>query len=299
MARDELPVSPAEVPKLSATGADRLLAALETTVPERPPCVELPTRLQGPAFVFGDTHGDWLSTMEVVHAFQEAGPSSVLVGLGDYVDRAPSDLPFGCVANALFLLGLAARFPDRVYLLQGNHETSRRIGAVPHTLPEEVELLWGPTADRYDRLMGLLERGPLAATAPSGAYFAHAGFPRGPLPSPWHQALARPDAERLLELVWAEPSSSHVRRGAIPPWTERDLNGFLEAAGLTTFWRGHDPDLSGRAEFHGRVMTLHTSRLYQRYGGVLMAVVPLDHHLTSVAEAELRHLSTETVPIRR
>jgi hypothetical protein len=295
MTADELPSSPSDVLALSASDVDRLFEELERRVPQRPPVAEVAGARKGSAFVFGDTHGDWRSTVEVVRAFEAAGPASVLVGLGDYVDRSPTDLPCGSVANALYLLALEARLPDRVFLLQGNHETMRSIGARPHTLPEEVARLWGPGLDRYARLMGLFERGPLAATAPCGAYLAHAGFPRGELPPRWEDALARPDEERLLELVWGEPDASTVRRGAIAPWTERDLDGFLDATGLLTIWRGHDPDLAGQPLYHGRVMTLHTTRLYERYGGILCAVLPLDRSLRRVGDAELRHLATETV----
>lgn len=293
MATDRLPASPAEILALDPGGADRLLDALESSVPRRPPLVDLPALSSGVAVVFGDTHGDWLSTVEVVRAFEEAGRSAVLVGLGDYVDRSPSDLPCGSVANALYLLSYAARDPDRVFLLQGNHETTRRIGAVPHTLPTEVRRLWGPGRERYDRVMGLLERGGLAAASRSGAYFAHAGFPRGELPASWQDAVNPADEERLLELVWSEPDASLGHRGAVPPWTERELERFLASTGLSTVWRGHDADLTGRPLYGGRVMTLHTTRIYRQFGGVLLAVVPLDRRLARVGEAELRHLPTE------
>jgi hypothetical protein len=299
MTAEEFPSSPSEILRLSAAEADALFDRLERHVPVRPACVELPGVANGSAFVFGDTHGDWLSTLEVVRAFDAAGPSSVLVGLGDYVDRSPTDLPFGSVANALYLLGLEARLPERVYLLQGNHETTRRIGAVPHTLPDEVARLWGPGGRRYDRLVELFERGPLAATSSCGAYFAHAGFPRGDLPPSWRAAFEAPSEERLLELVWAEPDASRTRRGAIPPWTEEDLDRFFEATGLSTFWRGHDPGLAGRALYHRRAMTLHTTRIYREYGGVLLAVLSLDRPLRAVDAAELRHLSTEKLPTNR
>jgi hypothetical protein len=292
MPSEALPASPEAILRLTPAGADRLLDELEATVPTRPPFVQLPRRTGGVAVVFGDSHGDWRSTLEVVRTFDAGGPSSVLVGLGDYVDRSPPDLPCGSVANALFLLGLAARHPESVYLLQGNHETTRRIGAYPHTLPTEVEQLW-PGSERYDRLLGLLERGPLAATLPCGAYLAHAGFPRGDLGATWTDALARPGDERLLELVWAECDASDARRGAVAPWGERDLDRFLAASGLLTVWRGHDPDLVGRALYGGRVMTLHTTRIYERYGGVLVALLPLDRSLARVEDAEVRHLATE------
>jgi len=293
MPAPELPSSPLEVVALTARDADAVLATLEASVPRRPGFVEIPRTEGGSAVVFGDTHGDWRSTVEAVRLFEAAGPSSVLVGLGDYVDRAPSDCPCGSVANAVYLLGLVARYPERVYLLQGNHETMRRVGAVPHTLPSEVERLWGPAVERYDRLMGLLERGPLVATAPCGAYLAHAGFPRGELPPRWSDVLTEPDLERLVEIVWSECDASTTRRGAIAPWGPGDLDRFLRASGLSTVWRGHDPDVVGRPLYRGRVMTLHTTRLYERYGGVVAAVLPLDRPLGNVGDAELRHLATE------
>jgi len=292
------PTSPSEILRLDAAGADRLLDDLEAHVPRREAYAELPALPGGSAFVIGDTHGDWRSTIEAVRQFEEAGSTSVFVGLGDYVDRSPSDLPCGAVANALYLLGLAARRPDRVFLLQGNHEAQRRIPVAPHTLPDEVERLWGPGPERYTRLMGLLERGPLAASSRSGAYFAHAGFPRGKLPGRWQDALTEPDEERLLELVWAEPEASHDRRGAVAPWTELDLDRFLAASGLSTVWRGHDPDIAGRPLYRARAMTLHTTRRYQRYGGVLLAVIPLDRPVPTVLDAELRHLATEIAGTR-
>lgn len=294
MIDQELPAEPSEVLQLGPREADDVLTLLEELVPRRPPVVEIPRAPGGSAVVFGDSHGDWRSTVEAVRIFEGAGPSSVLVGLGDYVDRAPPDCPCGSVANAVYLLGLAARFPERVFLLQGNHETMRRIGAAPHTFPSEVGRLWGRHPERYDRLMGLLERGALAATAPCGAYLAHAGFPRGELPSRWTDALAHPDVERLVEVVWSECDASTTRRGAIDPWGAGELDRFLRASGLSTVWRGHDPDVAGRPLYGGRVMTLHTTRLYERYGGVLAAVLPLDRPLTTVEGADLRHLSTES-----
>lgn len=282
--------SPQEILQLTPVGVDRLLDRLERTVPQRTPHLSLP---EAPcAIVFGDTHGDWRSSLEVVREFEAQGPGTVLIGLGDYIDRPPRDLPCGSVANALFLLMLEARSPDRVVLLQGNHETQQRIPGYPHDLPNEMTRLWGDSPGRYERLMDLLGRGPLAASSRNGAYFAHAGFPRGRLPTPWTKAFDAPDVDRLLELVWSEPQAGAGHRGAIEPWTEDELVAFLEQSSLHTFWRGHDPDLTGRSLYHGRVLTLQTTRVFRRYG-IVLAAVPLDRPLEDVAGVELRHLATE------
>jgi len=282
---------PEEILRLSGDGADELLDRLERRVPVRAPWVEIPEGPIDEALVFGDSHGDWRSTIELVRRWR-AG-NRYLVGLGDYVDRSPEDCGAGSVANALYLLGLAAESPDRVYLVQGNHELVHRIPAVPHHLPEEVDELWGPDSTRYDRILGLFERGPLAVTTKNGAYLAHAGFPREKMPSPWTRAFESPSDERLLEITWAECDASRVRRGAASPWGARDLDQFLRTTGLRLVLRGHDPDLTGRPLYGGRCLTLHTSRIYERYGGVIVAVLPLRVPLTGVSDLRVEHLASE------
>jgi len=290
---DERP-SPEAILHLTPEDADRLLEHLERNVPVRPGLVTLPATGFTEAIVFGDTHGDWRSTLEIERRFRDTdGGPRCLVGLGDYVDRHPVDCGAGSVANAMRLLGLAAQFPDRVFLLQGNHETTRRIPVIPQTLPEEVDQLWGPQVQRYIRLLALLERGPLAATTASGVYFAHAGFPRGPLASPWAARFETLDDDRLAEIVWAECDVSRSRRGATAPWGTSDLVSFLAQTGLSVFVRGHDPDLTGRPLCGGRCLTLHSTRIYERYGGVVVARVPLTGRVASVADVRIEHLPTE------
>jgi hypothetical protein len=290
---EELP-NPEEVLAWSPEEADRRLDFLERKVPVHPGFVELPSQGFPEAIVFGDTHGDWRSTLEVGKMFarKEGGPRC-LVGLGDYVDRHPSDCETGSVVTAFLLLGLAGRYPDRVFLLQGNHETTRRIPTLPHTLSEEVDELWGPEVERYNRLVALLERGPFAAASTSGAYFAHAGFPQGPLRAAWRLRFDDLDDEQLIEIVWAECDASRGRRGISEPWTAKDLDQFLSQAGLAIFLRGHDADLAGRPLYDNRCLTLHTTRIYERYGGVLLAHVPLDHPVSTLADIRVEHLATE------
>jgi hypothetical protein len=290
---DPFPGSPEALAGLATADADSFLDRLERSVPRRPALVEIGRIPGGRALVFGDSHGDWRSTRELGKAFRPDDPGMLLLGLGDYIDRAPADCGPGSVANALWLLSLEARWPERVYLLQGNHELARRLGAQPHTLPHECEELWHDGGARYERIMGLLERGPIAAVTANGAYLAHAGFPRGRLPQPWTHAFDALTDEALLDLTWAECAASHLRRGAAEPWDEEALGRFRDASGVSIVLRGHDPDLTGRPVYSRRVLTLHTCRLYQRYGGVIAAWVPLDTPLADVTALSVVHLATE------
>lgn len=278
---------------MEAAEADDLLDRLEEAVPVHATLTDLPARPTGEVLTFGDTHGDWRSTELVVEKFLEPSAARTLVGLGDYVDRAPRDCGEGSVANSLFLLGLAAEHPDRVFLLQGNHETTREIPVVPFDLPKEVDSLWGPDPERYARLVGLLGRGPLAALSPNGVFFAHGGFPRS-LPAPeWRARFDRVDEALIIELVWADCRASTTNRGLTPPFDERDLEHFFDRTGANLFLRGHDPQLAGRAVYHDRCFTLHTSRIYERYGGVIVARFPLDQPIRSMQDVAVEHLASE------
>ena len=275
---------------LTPAGADALLDRLEREVPVAPPLVKLPARPFHEAVVFGDTHGDHRSTERVAAEFLASPSDRLLVGLGDYVDRAPRDCPNGSVVNALYLLGLSARYPDRVVLIKGNHELDRWVGVRPHDLPSEVEDLWGSGGNRYERLQSLLERGPYAAVSPSGVYFAHGGFPREGLDERWESSFSAPDEELTLEVGWGECGASRAHRLVVRPFTEEELGRFLARSGARLFLRGHDPDLAGQWVFGARCLTLHTSRSYARYGGVLFASVPLDRALDAAKSIALHRI---------
>jgi hypothetical protein len=285
--------TPGELLRLSADEADQVLDELERTVPVRSAVVDLPGPPIEEAVVFGDTHGDWRSTVAVSRRFLSAVRTRIMVGLGDYVDRAPVDCGEGSVANALFLLSLTAAYPDRVFLLQGNHETHRIIPVIPHDLPEEVDQLWGPEAERYTRILGLLERGPLAAVTSSGVYLAHAGFPRVASTNDWKAAVDPRDQDTLLDIVWGDCEAARSHRGIAVRFDEPDLDRFLRSTGLHVFVRGHDPDLSGRSIYHHHCLTLHTSRTYERFGGVIIAHVPIARPVRTTDDLQIEHLDTE------
>ncbi len=287
-----LRIAPEQVLAWSPDEADGFLDLLEERVPQRPRFMELPGSDGTEVIVFGDSHGDWRSTAEPIERFRAAPERTILIGLGDYVDRAPVDCGAGSVANAVTLLGLAADHPDRVILIVGNHELVRRIPTLPHDLPEEVDELWGPEQERYERLVGLLERGPLAVRTENGVYLAHAGFPRED-DGKWAEKFEHPTDETLVDVTWSDCQGSGFDRGVGTPLTEQDVVRFLARVQCRVFLRGHDPPLTARPMFHGTVLTLHTTRRYEEFGGVVYASFRLDRPIESVRDVQLHHAAVE------
>ncbi len=110
---------------------------------------------------------------------------------------------------------------------------------------------------------------------------------------PWTRVFDRVDDHVLAEVVWAECEASRNRRGAADPWGPDDLDRFLGGTGLSVLLRGHDPDLAGQRLYADRAVTLHTTRYFQQYGGVLVGEVPLRRTVRSAADVAIAHLSTE------
>ncbi len=100
----------------------------------------------------GDTHGDFEASKIVVKNYLKSG--NILVFLGDYVDRGPNSRE-----NLDFLLQNKLKYPEQIYLLQGNHEGHRILPFYPADFWENLSSV------DYQYYAEIVEKFPLIVVA--------------------------------------------------------------------------------------------------------------------------------------
>ena len=148
----------------------------------------------------GDIHGQFADLVELMNIGGKA-PETNYLFLGDYVDRG-----YDSVETVCTVIAMKARWPGRVTLLRGNHE-SRQITQVYGFYDECLRKygnanVWKYITDMFDHL-------PLAATVDNEIFCPHGGLSPS-LDSLDHiRELGRtqevPHEGPMCDLLWSDP----------------------------------------------------------------------------------------------
>ncbi|KAB1204413.1 Serine/threonine-protein phosphatase PP1 isozyme 9 [Morella rubra] len=212
----------------------------------------------------GDIHGQYL---DLLRLFEYGGypPAANYLFLGDYVDRGKQSLETICL-----LLAFKVRYPDKVFLLRGNHEDAKinRIYGFYDECKRRFNVrLWKIFTDCFNCL-------PVAALIGDKILCMHGGL------SPELQNLDQikeiqrptdvPDSGLLCDLLWSDPDS-HVQgwgdsdRGVSFTFGPDRVDDFLAKNNLDLICRGHQVVEDGYEFFAKR--SLVTIFSAPNYGG--------------------------------
>jgi serine/threonine-protein phosphatase 2A catalytic subunit len=149
------PLTESEVRTLTDLARERFL--LESNVQPVP----------APVTICGDIHGQWHDLMELFR-IGGAAPDTNYLFMGDYVDRG-----YYSVETVSLLVCLKVRYPDRVYILRGNHE-SRQITQV-YGFYDECVRKYG-SANVWKLFTDLFDYFPLTAVVDNAIFCLHGGL---------------------------------------------------------------------------------------------------------------------------
>jgi serine/threonine-protein phosphatase PP1 catalytic subunit len=209
---------------------------------------EQPTllRVDAPAVICGDIHGQFFDLLRV---FEIGGSPAAIpyVFLGDYVDRGPNS-----IEAIAYLFSMKVKFPDRVWLLRGNHETAEQ--SEPDFFNEfkarQIETTWYAVIDVFRWL-------PIAAVVGRRIFCVHGGISQELKSLAQIEALKRPldvgDGGLLLDLLWSDPATSGNgwqanERGASRAYGPDVVADFLREEKLDLLCRAHQ-NVDGGFEF--------------------------------------------------
>eukprot|EP01013_Petalomonas_cantuscygni_P044328 TRINITY_DN8926_c0_g1_i2.p1 TRINITY_DN8926_c0_g1~~TRINITY_DN8926_c0_g1_i2.p1 ORF type:complete len:314 (+),score=50.09 TRINITY_DN8926_c0_g1_i2:120-1061(+) len=218
--------------------------------------------VSSPLTVCGDIHGQFYDLLQL---FSEAGdaPATRFVFLGDYVDRGAYSLETLCL-----LVLLMVRWPGRVVLLRGNHE-SRQITTIYGFYDECVRKHggcagWRAATDLFDAL-------PVAAVVDDAVLCVHGGLS----PTLTHidelRVLDRlcevPHEGTLCDVLWSDPGDTDgwrpSPRGAGWLFGADRAMAFVHDNGLEFVARAHQLAAEGyKLWFGDRVLTVWSAPNY-------------------------------------
>mmetsp|Transcript_32517 Transcript_32517/g.102183 ORF Transcript_32517/g.102183 Transcript_32517/m.102183 type:complete len:309 (-) Transcript_32517:98-1024(-) len=237
-------------------------------------------RVDAPVTICGDIHGQFYDLKEL---FKVGGdvPDANYLFMGDFVDRG-----YYSVETFLLLLALKVRYPKRVTLIRGNHE-SRQITQVYGFYDECLKkygntAVWRACVDVFDCLC-------LSAVVDNSVLCVHGGL------SPsldtidqiqdLHRVQEPPHEGPMCDLMWSDPDDDIQgwgisARGAGYVFGPDIADQFLYANHLELIARSHQLAMEGYKYFFGQLLvTVWSAPNYCYRCGNVAAILELDEHL--------------------
>ncbi|KAJ3259310.1 serine threonine-protein phosphatase [Boothiomyces macroporosus] len=235
-------------------------------------------KVSAPVTICGDIHGQFHDLTELFNVGGQL-PDTNYVFMGDYVDRG-----YYSVETVSLIIALKVRFPKRIAILRGNHET-RQISQVYGFYDECLRKygsanVWKYFTDVFDCL-------PLTALVENEIICMHGGLSPSLDTLDHIRSLDRfqelPGEGPMADLCWSDPDERYgwgiSPRGAGYTFGEDISEAFLQNNGLSLIARAHQLVMDGYYWQHsGRVVTIFSAPNYCYRCGNQAAIMQVDEH---------------------
>mmetsp|Transcript_11943 Transcript_11943/g.35761 ORF Transcript_11943/g.35761 Transcript_11943/m.35761 type:complete len:305 (+) Transcript_11943:346-1260(+) len=232
-----------------------------------------------PVTICGDIHGQFPDLMELLRVGGDAPATSYLF-MGDFVDRG-----FYSVETFLLLLALKVRYPDRVFLIRGNHE-SRQITQVYGFYDECMRKYGSVNVWRY--CIDIFDYLSLAAVVDNSIFCVHGGLSPTVATLDQIRAIDRkqevPHDGAMCDLLWSDPEDIEgwglSPRGAGYLFGGDICSNFNEANKVDLVARAHQLVMEGyKWMFQDNLVTVWSAPNYCYRCGNIAAILELSDGL--------------------
>jgi len=236
-------------------------------------------RVEVPVTICGDIHGQFYDLVELFRVGGDCPHSSYLF-MGDFVDRG-----FYSVETFLLLLALKVRYPDRVTLIRGNHE-SRQITQVYGFYDECLRKYGSVTVWRY--CTDIFDHLSLAALIDEKVFCVHGGLSPAIKTIDEIRGIERkqevPHEGAMSDLMWSDPEDLEgwglSPRGAGYLFGGDVVRAFKRDNGIDVIARAHQLVMEGyKWMFDESLVTVWSAPNYCYRCGNVAAILELDESL--------------------
>lgn len=237
-------------------------------------------RVDSPVIICGDIHGQFHDLLQL---FKKGGdvPDKNYLFLGDFVDRG-----YNSVETFQLLLALKIRYPDRIALLRGNHE-SRQITQI-YGFYDECRRkygnsnVWRTCTDLFDYLS-------LAAIIDDKILCIHGGLSPQISKMSDIRVIDRrqeiPHEGPMCDLMWSDPAEDMLGwhqspRGAGFIFGQDIVDKFIYENKIDMIVRAHQLIMDGyKVIFKEKLVTIWSAPNYCYRCGNIAAIMEFDDHL--------------------
>jgi len=236
-------------------------------------------RVGAPVTVCGDIHGQFYDLMELFRVGGEC-PDTNYLFMGDFVDRG-----FYSVETFLLLLALKVRYPDRITLIRGNHE-SRQITQVYGFYDECLRKYGSVNVWRY--CTEIFDYLSLAAVIEDRVFCVHGGLSPSINTLDDVRSIDRrqevPHDGAMCDLMWSDPEELEgwglSPRGAGYLFGGDIVKQFKQTNGIDIISRAHQLVMEGyKWMFNESLVTVWSAPNYCYRCGNVAAILEFDENL--------------------
>jgi len=225
----------------------------------------------------GDTHGDLEASQKIIRNYLKEG--NKIVFLGDYVDRGPFSKE-----NLDFLLEQKEKYPEQIFLLQGNHEGHRILKFSPAEFWESL------TNEEYQKYAQLVEKFPLAVVV-KNIIALHGALPEIEKLEDFEKIKI--GDENWFRICWGDFVEEAGENLGIDPFTGRPQFGrdyflkIMEKLNKKILIRSHQPN-APKFMFDNRCLTIFSSSIYDREREI--AILDFEKEIKTAKDLEIQKL---------